>query len=201
MMDPAGEAPGPTGASLVEVVVGTDAAAPGPSLVVRVAPYTAWAGRATAREASVGVAIADPALAQAVTSAVTAAIRGAVPGSAPPDRAAPTVRLRARKRVAALADRLAGAIAIVPVTARNARHLVELVERVRAAGAIGVQLVWDGAVPPRAAVEHHVFAVLERARATPNEAPVVLATSDQPAPALDLLIAHRSPSTRRNEPR
>jgi hypothetical protein len=194
MMDPAR-------ASLVEVVIGTEAVAPAGPLVVRVAPYTDWTGRATAREACVGVAIADPVLAQAVTDAVAAALRAAVPGSAPSERAVPTVRLRARKTVAVLADRLAGAIAIVPVTTRNARHLLELVTRLRAAGAIGVQLVWDGAVPPRAAVEHHVFAVLERARATPNEAPVVLATSDHPAPALQLLIAHRSPSTRRDEPR
>jgi hypothetical protein len=52
--------------------------------------------------------------------------------------------------------------------------------------------VWDGADPPRAAVEHHVFAALERARATPGEPPVVLASSDQPVAALDFLVAARS---------
>ena len=191
----------PAGAALVEVIVGAEAPGPAPALVVRVAPYTAGSDRAAAREASIGVAIADPALAQAVTAAIAAAVQAAVPERPPPDRTPPTVRLRARKTVAVRADQLAGAIAIVPVTARNARHLVELIERVRAAGALGVQLVWDGAVPPRAAVEHHVFGVLERARATPSQAPVVLAASDQPAPALQLLMAHRSPSTRRDEPR
>jgi hypothetical protein len=189
--------------SLVEVVVGTGAPSTtaGGSLVVRVARWDGRDGQATAREAGVGVAIADPALAQAITAAVAEAIRTAGRASEAPDRAARTVRLRSRKRVARIAGQLAGAIAIVPVTAHNARHLVELVDRLRAAGAIGVQLVWDGALPPRAAVEHHVFAALERARATPGDAPVVLATSDQPAAALHLLIAQRSPTTRRDEPR
>jgi len=201
---PTGFPPPCTSASLVEVVAGT-ASVPGAAvdaaLVVRVAPYTP--GGATPREASIGVAIADPSLAQAITAAVAAAIRDAGPDRAPADRAR-TVRLRSRKRLACVAGQLAGAIAIVPVTARNARHLVALVDGIRAAGAAGVQLVWDGAVPPRAAVERHVFAVLERARATPNDPPVVLATSDLPVAALHLLVAHRppsTPSTRRDEPR
>jgi hypothetical protein len=218
VIDPAEEAPRSgvgsptTWPAFVKVVAGTapvPGAPPGDRtdapLVVRVAPYTAGGG--AAREAQVGIAIADPALAQAITAAVTAAVTAAIcdagPDRAPADRA-PTVRLRSRKRLARLAGRLTGAIAIVPVTARNARHLVALVDGIRAAGAAGVQLVWDGTQPPRAAVERHVFAVLERARATPNDPPVVLATSDPPAAALHLLIAHRSPSTpstRRDEPR
>jgi S1-C subfamily serine protease len=81
------------------VVVGT-APAPGAradvALVVRVAPYTT--GGATTREASVGVAVADPALAQAIAAAVAAAIRDAGRDREPADRAARTVRLRSRKR-------------------------------------------------------------------------------------------------------
>jgi hypothetical protein len=199
--DPTSERSAPRGAAPLVAVV-TNAAPPsealaGASLVVRVAPYAA---RAAAREARIGVAIADPARAQAVAAAVAEAIRAAG-ASAAPDRAARTVRLRSRKRLARIAGELTGAIAIVPVTARNARHLVALVEGVRAAGAIGVQLVWDGELPPRAEVEPHVFAALERARATPDQPPVVLATSDRPVPALHLLVAHRTPSTRRDEPR
>jgi hypothetical protein len=112
---------------------------------------------------------------------------------------APTVRLRSRKQLAEVASRLGGAIAIVPVTAKNARHLMALVDGIRAAGAIGVQLVWDGAAPPRAEVERHVFAVLERARATPGEPPVVVAATEVPVTALELLVAHRS--RRKDDPR
>jgi len=193
--------------SLVNVVVGvTPAASSDASLVVRVARHADLAGRASAHEASIGVAVADPALTEALTAAVAEAIRAAALDREPPGLAPPTVRLRSRKRLARTAGQLAGALAIVPVTARNARHLVELVDGIRAAGALGIQLVWDGALPPRAQVEHHVFAALEHARATPSEPPVVLATSEPPAPALHLLVAHRSITRRatimrRDEPR
>lgn len=209
-----GTTPGAAGnTSLVDVVVGATPAPPpratgDAALVVRVARHADadLAGRASAREASIGVAVADPVLAEALTTAVAEALRSAVPAREPPGLPPRTVRLRSRKRLARTAGQLAGAIAIVPVTARNARHLVELVDGIRAAGALGIQLVWDGALPPRAQVEHHVFAALERARATPNEPPVVLAASEHPAPALHLLIAHRSITrratiTRRDEPR
>lgn len=207
-----GTAPRATGdASPVNVVVGATPAATGDaSLVVRVARHADLAGQASAREASIRVAVADPALAEALTAAVAEAIRAAVPERNPSGLPPHTVRLRSRKRLARVAGQLAGAIAIVPVTARNARHLVELIDGIRAAGALGIQLVWDGALPPRAHVEHHVFAALERARATPSEPPVVLAASEPPAPALHLLIAHwsitqpitqRATLTRRDEPR
>jgi len=184
--------PGAASGATLEATVGA-------SLVVRVAPYPGPAGNRTAREAKIGVAVADPALAQALTTSVAAAIQAAVAESKPPEHTR-TVRLRSRKRLAREAGQITGAIAIVPVTARNARHLVEFVDGIRAAGAIGVQLVWDGATPPRATVERHVFAALERARATPNDPPVVLATSDQPASALHLLIAHRQPPGVRQHP-
>jgi hypothetical protein len=176
----------------IEVVVG-------PSLAVHVGPC---AGPASSADiAKVAIAIADAELACAMTAAVADAIRGAAAAAGmtqPGDL--PVVRLRSRKRLACVAGALAGAIAIVHVTARNARHLVALIDGIRAAGAAGVQLVWDGAEPPRAEVERHVFAALERARAMPNEAPVVLAASGEPVSALHLLVAHRA-SLRKDEPR
>jgi hypothetical protein len=107
---------------------------------------------------------------------------------------------RSRGRRARSASRAGSARRSSPVrvTACNARHLAALVAAARAAGALGVQLVWDGADPPRAAIEHHVFAALEHARATPGEPPVVLATTDQPAAALRFLIAHRAQDRRQN---
>lgn len=155
-------------------------------LVVRVAPYTgAPAPREAPHEATIGVAVGDPALAAALTRAIGDALAGAA--HALP--ALPILAVRSRKRLAARAAQAAGAIVIVAVTARNARHLVALVEAARAAGARGVQLVWDGEAPPRAAVEHHVFAALEHARATPAAPPVVLAAHAAPAAALALVIA------------
>ena len=219
---------------VIEVVTGEAPAAPGDSLVVRVARY---AGPPAKREAVVGVAVADPALGEALVAAIAEALgeavgqalgqglgqglgqtagqparaaasepappvptvhvrsrnglaRDAAPASEP-ELPVPTVRVRSRNGLARDAGRLGGAIAVVPVTARNARHLVALVDGSRAAGAIGVQLVWDGAEPARTAVEHHVFAALERARATPGEPPVVLAASDRPVAALRFLVARR----------
>jgi hypothetical protein len=171
----------------------------GPSLIVRVAPHGEPSPPGVA---SVAVAIADPERRRALTAAIADALTGALHEAAPAveaARRAPIVRLRSRKRLARVSIRLGGAIAIVRVTARNAHHLVELVDGIRAAGASGVQLVWDGVAPPRADVERHVFAVLERARATPSQPPVVLATSDRPACALHVLVAQRSPSTPKDD--
>jgi len=145
----------------------------------------------------VAVAVADPELARALTEAIAAALTDTTAELAAATEAiaaAPVVRLRARKRLARDPGRVAGAIAIVPVTARNARHLVALIDGLRAAGALGIQLVWDGAAPPRAEVERHVFAALERARETPGQPPVVLAVCDSPVPALRVLIAARARS-------
>ncbi len=194
---------------MIEIIAG-EAAAPaaGDSLIVRVAPYTA---RPAAREATIAIAIADPALAEALAAAIMSALGGAVddtlddalgnaPGELRPETRGPhprAVRVRSRKGLAREASRLGGAIAIVGVTARNARHLAALVAAARAAGALGIQLVWDGADPPRVAVEHHVFAALEHARATPGEPPVVLAATAQPAAALRFLIAHRAQDRRK----
>lgn len=142
-----------------------------------------------ARDAAIEVAIADPALA----GRVAAAIEGAVAAIEVPALAHPVIYLRSRRRLAERGAALAGAIAIVGVTRTNARHLVELIDGLRAAGAAGIQLVWDPAADARA--ERHVFAALERARAAPAAAPVVVATTLEPVPALRLLIAHRSRRT------
>ncbi len=169
----------------VEVITGTAPAVSAAALVVRVAPWTA---SPAAGECTLGVAIAEATLAARVTAAMASAIRDAV-GTAPP--APPIVRLRARATATRLAAELPGALAVVAVTMRNARHLPALVAQLRTAGVAGVQLVWDGIAPPRPRVERHVFAVLEQARATPAGPPVVLAPDATPAAALQLLIAHR----------
>ena len=172
----------------------------GPSLTVRIAlhgdhPHGATASASDVDVARVAIRIADPAradaLAQAIANAIAEATVTLVPAMTEAERA-PVVRLRARKAIARDPARLAGAIAVVPVTARNARHLVALIDGVLSAGALGIQLVWDGAAPPRADVERHVFAALEHARATPTRAPVVLASSERPATALHVLIAQRA---------
>ena len=169
---------------MIRVVVGSADAPPDErSLVVRIV-----AGAAVARdhEATIVVSIADPDLARAITDDVAAAI--ATVGE--PGPALRTVRVRSRKAVARRSGPLPGAIAIVPVTARNATHLIAIVDGSRAAGALGVQLVWDGA--DRARLERRVFAVLEHARATPGNPPVVLSASERPSAALAILIVQRS---------
>jgi hypothetical protein len=141
--------------------------------------------------ANVEISVSDPELASATASAIEQAFRDvlAVANDAP----ARVVRLRTRKRLARLGpETIAGALVVVRLTAQNARRLRSLVGDVRAAGALGVQIVWDGASPARADVERHVFATLEDARATPGGPPVVLAEDVEPALALRLLVAHRS---------
>lgn len=164
---------------MIRIVTGTDVIdAPG-DFVVRVGPVGA-----RPREASIGICIADRTLAESITAAVATAI-GALEL---PAVEVPIVALRSRKRLAEVTAELAGAIAMIGVTEHNARHLVALIDAARTAGALGVQLVWDG----EHGSERHVFAALEHARANPAAVPVVLATSDQPAAALQILISHRS---------
>lgn len=236
------------GPRVIDVVTDRAPASPAASLVVRVAPYAAPSAEPPAEasgplteapapsadasaeppvgpEAAISVAIGDPVLAGALTDAVAAAVAAAVADSFAGARPSEirTIAIRSRKALARVAGELAGAIAIVAVTARNARHLIALVDQLRAAGAAGIQLVWDGATPPRAEVERHVFAVLEHARATPAAPPVVLAASPPTAPpvvlaatssaspppapaasppaALLLLIAHRARSARKEDVR
>ena len=141
-------------------------------------------------EASVTVSIADRALADATVNAVSAALRATL--ASYEVTTLRVVRLRTRKRLARLGDEgVSGAVVVVRVTETNGRHLLEIVEGARAAGALGGQLVWDGVRPPRDRVERHVFAVLERARATPAGPPVVLSNEAEAAPSLRVLIEHR----------
>lgn len=150
--------------------------------------------------ASVRIEVADRALARRIERAIASAVAAAEAELAPRVEAARVVRLRTRKRLAALSERgLAGTVAVIQVTAGNARHLTELALGARAAGAAGVQLVWDGQDPPRERVERHVFAVLERARDTKGAAPVLLAPDAEPTRALHLLIAHRSAARRKDD--
>jgi hypothetical protein len=112
----------------------------------------------------IGVHVADPALAAAIEAALAAAI--AIPPPPPCE------------------------VAIVRVSRDNARGLVDRVDELRAAGAVAIQLVWDGR--DRGRLERHVFAALERGRASPAAAPVVLADTDEPVAALLMLIELRN---------
>lgn len=184
----------------VRVVRGREAsprAAEG-ALVVRVADARV-APRAAAVEARVSVSIADPREARAMAAGVARAIAEAADRAIAACADRPRiVRVRTRARLARLGpERVAGAIAIVRVTDRGARRLAEIVAELRAAGVLGVQVVWDeddaSLRGVRAHVERHVFAALEAARAAPAGPPVVLARTEEPAAALRILAAHRTP--------
>jgi hypothetical protein len=138
--------------------------------------------------ARIGVSVRDRALARRLVAAMTGALRAAL---AAPVHELAVVRVRSRKSLDRLGVRVDGAIAIVPLTARNLRRAGALVEGLRTAGAAGVQLVWDGCTPAREAAEATVFAILEQARATPTRAPVVLARGEEPVEALRILVAQR----------
>jgi hypothetical protein len=138
--------------------------------------------------ARIGISVRDKTLAARLAGAMTRAVRAVVSA---PLREMAVVRVRSHKSLEHLGAGVAGAIAVVPLTARNLRRAGELVEALRAAGAAGVQLVWDGREPSREVAEARVFAILERARATPGQAPVVLARGEEPVEALRILIAHR----------
>ncbi len=139
-----------------------------------------------AADAAIQLGITDPVLASTIAASLTVALAAI---EVPP-LSHPTVLLRSRKRLAERISELAGAIAIVGVTPRNARHLVAITDQLRAAGVVGIQLVWDG-TSHSLAHERHVFAALEHARSLPTAAPLVIATTIDPAPALRLLVAHR----------
>jgi hypothetical protein len=145
--------------------------------------------------AHIGVSVKDPALARRLEGAIARAVRGRIATEAP---ALEAVRIRSRKMLERLRDRVAGAIAVVPVTDRNLRWLQELVDALRDAGVAGVQLVWDGREPSREVAEGRVFAVLEHARATPGRPPVVLARGEEPVEALRMLA---QPTDRPDRPR
>lgn len=144
---------------------------------------------------AVQICIADRGLARRVEAATRTALARAtadVDDLALRTESVPVVHLRTRRRFEALGpSALVGAIAVMQVTEKSARRLPALVDDVRAAGALGVQIVWDGMSPPRDRVERHVFTILERARATPKAPPVVLSRSTEPARALRVLVSQR----------
>jgi hypothetical protein len=146
---------------------------------------------------SIEVSVADQALARALRRAIDEAVRRAVAslsldGAGEEKTRPPVVRLRTEKRLAALRAEVRGAIVVVGVTRANARRLPRLIDAIRAGGAAGVQLVWDGRDPERPFVEGGVFEVLERARRTPDGPPVVLAACATPVEALRILVASRA---------
>jgi hypothetical protein len=128
--------------------------------------------------------VANGALARRISGAVVDALERAA--RATMETELPVVRFRTKKRRDVLVERdgLRGALVVIGVTIANLRRLIEDIDVARRAGAAGIQLVWDGASPPRDRAERHVFAALERARAAPTAAPVILADSSEP---LDVL--------------
>lgn len=157
------------------------------ALVVSVGDATS----AKAPVVRVGVSVRDKALARRIAGAMTRALRIAVASRLRVE--ALVVRVPSRKAFDRVKERLPGAIAVVPVTARNRRRLVSLVESLRAAGVAGIQLAWDGRDPSRETVEASVFAALEHARATPGRAPVVLAPSERLVESLRILAGSSEP--------
>lgn len=140
-------------------------------------------------EATIRVSIANPRLAQAMTRAIADAMRAASAGPPPALRVVHARTLKAARALDAAA--LTGAIAIVRVTGRNARHLPEIVDAIRNALPLAVQMVWDGRQPERSNVEQWVFLVLEKARSTPKSPPVILSKSEEPAFSLRIMVASR----------
>lgn len=120
---------------------------------------------------------------QKLARAIEAAIARATPQPSPPQHIR-TIKSRKRAALPTPAAREAATIIVIPVTRRNARHLVTMLESIRFSGSPrGIQLVWDG-VTDRDTIEPHVFAALEHARSTPKLAPVILAPNDTPTFAL-----------------
>lgn len=135
--------------------------------------------------AEIEFSLRDPQQAQSLKRALHGALKEAVPA---PLEHPPVLRVPSKEAIERLGAALVGTIAVVRVTQRNRRHLLGRVEALREAGVAGIQLVWDGQTPPRESVEPWVFAVLEKARATPQGAPVVLAPSEAVVAALLILI-------------
>lgn len=141
------------------------------------------AGRAT-----ITIRVRDRAMADALERGIRAALAALTRAREPAPR---TVRFRTRRRLEALegAGEFEGAVALLPVTRANGRRLAEYAARATDAGALGVQLVWDGVDPPREAVEKHVFAALERARE--KRAPIFLARGEELCRPLTIIPEER----------
>jgi hypothetical protein len=142
---------------------------------------------ANAPMAQVRVCVKDATSRARIEAAIARALRAEARRPAAP---AVVVRVPSRKTLERVRPRLTETIAVVPVSARNLRHLEAIVTGLRASGVAGVQLAWDGVDPSREAAEAHVFSVLEHARSTPGLPPVVLARGEEPVEALAILVAH-----------
>jgi hypothetical protein len=134
--------------------------------------------------AEVEIVVANPQLASAISGGIRRAITDF---AAPPEY--PVISLRTFRRLETA--EVTGKLVVVRVTERGLRRLPSLVDAIRARGALGVQLVWDGEEPPRGRAEPTIFRVLETARATKSAPPVVVAASRRPSLALRALIRSR----------
>ncbi len=164
---------------MARVIGGGAEAGPGP-LVVEVtadAPEAAASPRAIVR-----IRVADADLAARLEGALAERLQASL--SAPAIAKTRTVRIRSRAGLIRRASAVPGAVVLVPVTRRNAAALPGLVAAIGAAGAAGIQLIWDGRRPPREVAEAPVFEVLEERRGRPEGAPVLLASVREPVEAL-----------------
>lgn len=137
------------------------------------------AGTPNRLAASVVIEAADPALQDRLAQAIGALRLPKAPRY-------PAVVVRG----ADLGD-LTGRIAIVPV--RSARTLAALVDRVRAARPLGIQLVFDDRaldITRATRLRAAIFAVLEAARGG-RGAPLVLARTRRPSLALRLAVSQK----------
>lgn len=150
--------------------------------------------------ATVHVSIRDPRLAQRVATGIeraVAQVRARCEAELPPPR---VVRFRTKRRLDGLEGAaLLDAFVVIEVTPNNLRKLASFVDRARAAGALGIQLAWDGRTPPRDRAERYVFAVLERCRATPDGAPCILTTECDLSPGLRITASHRASKRKAQE--
>ena len=143
--------------------------------------------------ARIRIAVNDARLAARLSKAVQRSVEKAREELAHEPEDLRVVRFRTSARLAALEPSgFTGTLVIIRVTSANLPRLSGFVDRAKAGGAYGVQLVWNGEDPSRENAERYVFRELERARALPREAPVVVAESAHPASGLVFMARHRA---------
>jgi hypothetical protein len=143
--------------------------------------------------ANVRISVKDDRLAARISRGVRRSVEKAREELTSDPRDVRVVRFRTSARLAALEPAgFTGALVVIRVTSANLRRLSGFIDRAKAGGAYGVQLVWDGKQPLRDAAEPYIFRELERARALPREAPVVVAESARPASGLVFMARHRA---------
>jgi hypothetical protein len=158
------------------------------ALIVAVGPVQE---KAHAGVAEIGICVARSGLASKLEQAIARALGPVVSAPLPPPS---VVRVASRKTLDRLGALVFGRFAVVPITAKNLGRVGEIVEGLRRAGVSGVQLVWDGQSPSRAVAEPKVFAILERARATPSDPPVVLSSNAELVESLRILARREAGS-------